>query len=113
MAFRDAQHGIAVGGDYRNEGGAVDNAAVTDDGGRTWKAVKGLSGFRSVVAYLPGQPSATLIAVGPQGADQSTDDGRTWTPVAGVTGLHTLAIAKRGRAGWGAGENGRILRLTY
>ena len=113
IAFRDAQHGIVVGGDYRKEGDAVDNAAVTGDGGRTWQAVKGLSGFRSVVAYLPGGPLPTLIAVGPQGADQSTDDGRTWTPVTGATGLHTFAVAKRGRAGWGAGENGRILRLAY
>jgi len=113
IAFRDAQHGIVVGGDYRQEGDAVDNAAVTSDGGRTWQAVKGLSGFRSVVMYLPAASATTLIAVGPQGADQSTDDGRTWTPVKGATGLHTLAIARRGRAGWGAGETGRILRFTY
>ena len=63
--------------------------------------------------YLPGESSPTLIAVGPRGADLSTDDGRTWTPVTGAIGLHTLAIARRGRAGWGAGENGRILRLAY
>ena len=109
----DAEHGIVVGGDYRKEAEAVDNAAVTSDGGRTWQAVKGLSGFRSVVTYLPGESSPTLIAIGPQGADQSTDDGRTWMPVTGATGLHTFAVAKRGRIGWGAGENGRMLRLTY
>jgi photosystem II stability/assembly factor-like uncharacterized protein len=113
IAFHDAQHGIVVGGDYRKEADAVDTAAVTGDGGRTWQAVKGLTGFRSAVAYLPGAPTPTLIAVGPQGADQSTDDGRTWTPMTGATGLHTFAVAKRGRTGWGAGENGRILRLTY
>ena len=113
IAFRDAQHGIVVGGDYRKEAEAADNAAVTSDGGRTWQAVKGLSGFRSVVAYLPGASPPTLIALGPQGADQSTDDGRTWTPVTGATGLHTFAVSPRGRIGWGAGENGRIVRLTY
>ncbi|HWI16948.1 MAG TPA: hypothetical protein VNT81_04345 [Vicinamibacterales bacterium] len=112
IAFRDANHGVIVGGDYTKEAEAVDNVAVTDDGGRTWKTMKGLSGFRSVVAYLPGE-AATLLAVGPQGADQSTDDGRTWTPVTGATGLHTFAVAKRGRTGWGAGEKGRILRMTY
>ena len=113
IAFRDADHGIVVGGDYRKENEAVDNAAITNDGGRTWTRVSGLSGFRSVVAYLPGAATPTLIAVGPQGADQSTDDGRTWTPLAGATGLHTFAVAKRGRAGWGAGENGRIMRFAY
>jgi photosystem II stability/assembly factor-like uncharacterized protein len=112
IAFRDADHGIVVGGDYRKENEAVDNAAITNDGGRTWTKVSGLSGFRSVVTYLPGA-ATTLIAVGPQGADQSTDDGRTWRPLTGATGLHTFAVAKRGRAGWGAGESGRIMRFVY
>ena len=113
IAFRDADHGIVVGGDYRKEGEAIDNAAITNDGGRTWTRVTGLSGFRSVVAYMPGAPMPTLLAVGPQGAEQSTDDGRTWTPLTGAIGLHTFGFAKQGRAGWGAGENGRIMRLAY
>jgi photosystem II stability/assembly factor-like uncharacterized protein len=87
---------VVVGGDYRKESEAVDNAAITNDGGRTWTKVSGLSGFRSVVAYLPGASTPALIAVGPQGADQSTDDGRTWTPLTGPSGLHTFAFAKRG-----------------
>lgn len=111
IAFRDADHGIVVGGDYRKEGEAIDNAAVTSDGGRTWTMVKGLSGFRSVVSYVPG--TSTALAVGPQGADHSTDDGRTWTPLAGTSGLHTFAFAPKRRVGWGAGEQGRIVRLTY
>jgi photosystem II stability/assembly factor-like uncharacterized protein/pimeloyl-ACP methyl ester carboxylesterase len=112
IAFRDAQHGIVVGGDYRQEAEAVDNAAITSDGGRTWTLVKGVSGFRSVVAYVPGTASAA-IAVGPQGADHSTDDGRTWRPLEGSSGLHTFAFARGRSIGWGAGEQGRILRLTY
>lgn len=110
IAFRDTSHGIVVGGDYRKESDAVDNAAITSDGGKTWTAVKGLSGFRSVVAYLPGA-ATTLVAIGPQGADMSTDDGRTWSPLAGATGLHTFAVSRRGSVGWGAGESGRIFRL--
>ncbi|HEX6650431.1 MAG TPA: hypothetical protein VF075_12860, partial [Pyrinomonadaceae bacterium] len=54
IAFRDAKHGVVAGGDYRKEQEAVDNLAVTSDGGVTWTLVKGLSGFRSVVAYVPG-----------------------------------------------------------
>ena len=111
IAFRDAQHGIVVGGDYSKESEAVDNAAMTSDGGKTWTLVKGLSGFRSVVAYLPGTTPPALIAVGPQGSDYSTDDGRTWTPLLGASGLHTFSFSKRGRIGWGAGEKGRIMRL--
>ena len=55
IAFRDAKHGVIAGGDYRKEQEAVDNLAVTSDGGVTWTLVKGLSGFRSVVAYVPGK----------------------------------------------------------
>jgi photosystem II stability/assembly factor-like uncharacterized protein len=114
IAFRDARHGVVVGGDYRKEGEAVDNAAITSDGGQTWTLVKGLSGFRSVVSYVP--RTSTLIAVGPQGADQSTDDGRTWTALPGSSGLHTFSFPIRSsrserRLGWGAGEKGRIMRL--
>jgi len=112
IAFRDAQHGIIVGGDYRKEAEAIDNAAITSDGGKTWTLVKGLSGFRSVVAHVPGS-AATWVAVGPQGADHSTDDGRTWKPLEGSSGLHTFSFAQRSRIGWGSGEKGRIMRLNY
>jgi photosystem II stability/assembly factor-like uncharacterized protein len=111
IAFRDTDHGIVVGGDYRKESEAIDNAAITSDGGRTWTALKGLTGFRSVVTYLPS--SSTVIALGPQGADLSFDDGKTWQPLTGAPGLHTFSAARRGRAAWGAGENGRIMRLGY
>ena len=112
IAFRDAQHGVVVGGDYRKEADAIDNAAITADGGHTWTMVKGLSGFRSAVAYVPGT-RASAIAVGPQGADLSTDDGRTWSPLPGSSGLHTFSFARRRAIGWGAGEKGRIMRLNF
>ena len=97
MAFRDARHGIVVGGNYQQESGAVDNVATTSDGGATWTLVRerGLSGFRLVVAWLPGS-SAGWLAVGPSGSDVSADDGRTWTP-AGDAGRVMLA-APVGRA---------------
>lgn len=115
IAFRDTRHGVIVGGDYKNEAGAVDNLAVTSDGGATWTLVKdkGLSGFRSVVAYIPRKGSRALVAVGPSGADLSTDDGRSWRPIepAPGGGFHTFSVAPSGRVGWGAGEKGRIARL--
>ena len=57
IAFRDATHGIVVGGNYRQEARAADNVATTSDGGATWMPVRarGLTGFRSAVAWLPGQ----------------------------------------------------------
>jgi photosystem II stability/assembly factor-like uncharacterized protein len=113
IAFRDERHGIVVGGDYRKETEAVENVAVTDDGGATWTLIKerGLSGFRSVVAPVPGEPGSWL-AVGPSGADLSHDDGRTWTPLPGP-GFHTFSFARGARIGWGAGEKGMIARLEW
>jgi photosystem II stability/assembly factor-like uncharacterized protein len=112
IAFRDARHGVVVGGDYTNENEAVANAALTADGGVTWTPVgaRRLSGFRSVVAWVPGLASS-LIAVGPSGADWSSDEGRSWAPIV-CEGFDTLTFAPRTRTGWAAGSGGRIARLT-
>jgi photosystem II stability/assembly factor-like uncharacterized protein len=110
IAFRDAKHGVIAGGDYRKEQEAVDNLALTNDGGITWTLAKGLSGFRSVVAYVPN--TKMLVAVGPSGGDYSTDDGRTWKPIGGP-GFDTFSFVPRKSMGWGAGANGAIGRLEF
>jgi photosystem II stability/assembly factor-like uncharacterized protein len=111
IAFRDTQHGMTVGGDFRKEKDAVDNAAATSDGGTTWTKVSGLGGFRSVIAVVPGLKQSWL-AVGPSGSDLSTDDGRSWIAIAG-DGYHAFSFARRGRVGWGVGESGRIGKLIW
>ena len=63
---------------------------------------RGLSGYRSVVAWVPTTTSA-YVAAGPSGVDWSADDGRTWTSVPG-DGFDTVSFAPRTRAGWGAGD---------
>ena len=118
IAFRDALHGVIVGGDYKQETAAVDNVAVTSDGGKSWTLVRsqGLSGYRSAVKYLPGTPGAqALIAVGPSGADVSNDDGRSWTPVAypaSVGGFDAVSVAPNGGA-WASGAKGALARVTF
>ena len=112
IAFRDAKHGIVAGGDYRKEQEAVDNLAVTNDGGVTWKLVKGLSGFRSVVAYVPGAKTPALVALGPSGGDYSLDDGQTWAPIEGP-GFDTFSFIPGKATGWGAGANGSLGKLVF
>src|SRR5262249_26696310 len=41
LAFSDGDHGIAVGGDYKEPGRASHIVALTSDGGRTWRSPKG------------------------------------------------------------------------
>ncbi len=116
IAFRDARHGVIVGGDYTKEAEANDNLAITKDGGATWSLQKGLSGYRSVVAYVPGsgQRARTWVAIGPSGTDYSADDGATWQRVGGP-GYDTLSFVRSTRrkvVGWAAGNGGGIGKLT-
>jgi photosystem II stability/assembly factor-like uncharacterized protein len=110
ICFRDARHGVIAGGDYQKEKEAVDNLAITSDGGQTWQVVKGLTGFRSVVAYVPG--TRTLVAIGPAGGDYSVDDGQNWKPITGP-GFDTFSFARRAKVGWAAGARGAIGRLNF
>ena len=116
IAFRDTRHGVVVGGDYSKEKDAVDNAAITSDGGKTWRLVTGLTGFRSVVAYIGSSRGAQIwMAVGPSGADLSIDDGKTWREMSSL-GFDTIGVARgAGRTSptvYGAGANGRLGKLV-
>jgi photosystem II stability/assembly factor-like uncharacterized protein len=109
IAFRDQKHGVIVGGDYQKEREAVDNLALTDDGGVTWTLAQGLSGFRSVVAFVPG--TKTVVAIGPAGGDYSNDAGKTWMPLLAMRS-DTFSFAPKQKLGWGAGAGGAIGRLS-
>jgi len=112
VAFRDALNGVVVGGDYQLETEAVDNVALTHDGGATWilSPGPGLSGYRSAVAFVPAAANPTWMAVGPSGVDYSINDGASW--MAGeANGFHAISFAKVGTAAWAVGDDGRIERF--
>ena len=111
LAFRDAEHGIAVGGDFKEPQRAGDVVAITDDGGRTWRLPRGRrpGGYRSAVAYVPGTRGPTLVAVGPTGADVSEDGGENWRP-SGTMGFHAVGFAGP-TAGWAVGDDGLVVRF--
>ena len=111
IAFRDADHGVAVGGDYQEPEQSGGFVALTSDGGKTWRLASGEqpSGYRSAVAYISGTELPTLIAVGPTGSDLSVDGGESWRPL-GEQGFHAVGVAGAD-AGWAVGEDGSIARF--
>ena len=101
--FRDRQHGVVVGGDYKKPEERAGTAAFTTDGGKTWKTAKQLPhGYRSSVTWEVQRK--LWIAGGTNGSDYSNDDGKTWKPLDdGNWNALSLPFA--------VGPNGRIGRL--
>ncbi|MFG2352961.1 WD40/YVTN/BNR-like repeat-containing protein [Streptomyces sp. NPDC048521] len=109
LTFRDRTHGIAVGGDYRPDQPSPQAAAVTADGGRTWRsAPTPPPAYRSGAAWLPHSRGGAL-AVGPTGTDLTTDGGRTWRTI--DTGSYDTVTCTPDLSCWAAGEQGRVARL--
>jgi photosystem II stability/assembly factor-like uncharacterized protein len=103
LAFRDQQHGIAVGGDYRKPEEATGTAAYTSDGGEHWSAPRKLPhGFRSAVAW--DTTNRAWITVGTNGSDISYDDGKTWQWLDSGN-WNALSLP------WAVGPNGQIGKL--
>ncbi len=113
LAFFDAQHGVAVGGDYTKPLDSKANAAITEDGGKTWQAISKQQpgGHRACVTYLGNSKGQQLVTVGRQGTDFSIDGGKTWKPF-GSLGFYVVSSAKDGST-WAAGANGRIAKLVW
>ena len=103
VAFRDRQHGVAVGGDYRKPDETAGSAVYTSDGGSHWSAAgKPPHGFRSAVAWEPTQHA--WITVGTNGSDISHDDGKTWQWLDSGN-WNALSLP------WAVGPKGRIGKL--
>ncbi len=102
IAFRDRQHGMIVGGDYRkpNELGAT--AAVTSDGGKTWTLLTQNLPFRSGVAAA----NDRWIVVGTSGSNSSQDNGRSWQAI-DKENYNVVGVALSGQI-WAAGPRGRF-----
>jgi photosystem II stability/assembly factor-like uncharacterized protein len=106
IAFRDKKNGIIVGGDYRNPNDAGATAAITADGGTTWKLLDKRLPYRSAVAWSKDR----WIAVGTSGSHVSTDNGDTWK-LLDRENYNSVAFAPTGE-GWAVGPKGRIARFA-
>ena len=106
IAFRDPQHGMIVGGDYKkpNELGAT--AAITADGGKTWTGLDKQLPFRSAVAWAKDR----WVAVGTSGSHVSQDNGETWM-LLDRENYNSVGFTTTGE-GWAVGPKGRIAKFA-
>jgi photosystem II stability/assembly factor-like uncharacterized protein len=102
IAFRDRDHGLIVGGDYRKPDDVGATAAATSDGGKTWVALDKRLPFRSAVAWAKDR----WVAVGTSGSHASRDDGDTWTPL-DRENYNSVGFTPTGE-GWAVGPKRRI-----
>jgi photosystem II stability/assembly factor-like uncharacterized protein len=103
LAFRDEQHGLAVGGDYSQPNESAGTAAWTADGGQHWTAAfKPPHGYRSAVAW--DADAKVWITTGTNGSDVSYDNGDTWLPLDNGN-WNALSLP------WVVGPKGRIAKL--
>jgi len=104
LAFRDKDHGVIVGGDYKKPDDTASTVATTADGGRTWKPVAAKLPFRSAVAWAKDR----WVAVGTSGSDFSPADGKTWKPLDRAKS-NAVGFTASGD-GWVVGPTGRIAK---
>jgi photosystem II stability/assembly factor-like uncharacterized protein len=108
LAFRDTQHGFAVGGDFDPTVPSFDTLALTNDGGATWQLNQNAPDeLRSGADWVTGTDA---IIVGPTGSDASFDQGRTWHRF--DSGSFDVVDCASGHACWAAGERGRVAYLV-
>jgi photosystem II stability/assembly factor-like uncharacterized protein len=106
LAFWTAKDGVAAGGDYKEPTKDEGIAAITHDGGKTWKlAPKQPKGYRSAIAVGTSQ---SLVAVGTSGVDVSLDGGNSWDSMF-TEDLNAVSFA--GTSGWAVGPAGKIVTI--
>jgi photosystem II stability/assembly factor-like uncharacterized protein len=106
IAFRDRDHGMIVGGDYRKPNDTGATAAITSDGGKTWTGIDKPFPFRSAVAWAKDR----WVAVGTSGSHFSQDNGATWK-LLDRDNYNSVGFTSTGE-GWAVGPKGRIAKFA-
>jgi photosystem II stability/assembly factor-like uncharacterized protein len=103
LAFRDRDHGMIVGGDYRKPNDTGATAAMTSDGGKTWTALDKPFPYRSCVAWAKDR----WVVVGTSGS-HSSEDGSSWK-LLDRENYNSVRFTSSGE-GWAVGPKGRIAK---
>lgn len=114
-ACGDARHGIVVGGNYSKPDTSAVVAAITSDGGASWRvspAATAAGYFSGVTLVDARSRSPVVIAVGTEGTALSRDGGAHWTHADSLS-LNAVATApgRGARRVWAVGARGRIVTI--
>jgi photosystem II stability/assembly factor-like uncharacterized protein len=120
IAFRDANYGVAVGGDYTKPNASPRPTVLrTKDGGQTWEAIGGpaepMGLFFSSVAFVPSNGAAAsgipvMWMVGPGGAVMKAE-GKPWA-FESPKNFNDVAVAG-GNTAWAVGPEGFVARRDF
>lgn len=109
IAVKNSKVMMVVGGDFMDRESSVSNCAITRDAGSSWEIPEvSPHGYRSCVEYIG---KKDWIACGLTGVDYSYDDGVSFSLISKES-FHVCRKAKKGRAVFLAGNNGKIARLN-
>ncbi|MFZ4057069.1 MAG: WD40/YVTN/BNR-like repeat-containing protein [Ferruginibacter sp.] len=108
IAVKNSKTFIVVGGDFNTKDSTTKNCVITSNGGKSFSAPQTPPhGYRSCVEYLY---KKTWICTGLNGVDFSTDEGKNWQWIS-KDSYHVCRKAKKGKAVFFAGGNGRVGKL--
>jgi len=107
--LKGGQKLIVVGGDFAKDTAQEKNCYLSNDRGATWiRPATPPHGYRGCVEYIGGN---NILCCGTSGVDISYDNGMNWQQIQ-TAGFHVCRKAKKGKAVFLAGSNGRVARLT-
>jgi photosystem II stability/assembly factor-like uncharacterized protein len=106
IAFRDHNHSMIVGGDYRKPSASVATAALSSDGGKTWIVLDRSFGYRSGVAWgkIGGSWSGHWVRTF---LWTRASPGKRW-----IARTHNSVAFTWTGEGWAVGPQGRIARFA-
>jgi hypothetical protein len=108
VAVKNKNMFIAVGGDFNTKDSTEKNCIISVNGGTSFTEPQTKPhGYRSCIEYVSGK---TWITCGLSGVDISEDDGNNFRLIS-KDSFHVCRKAKKGKAVFFAGGNGRIGKL--
>jgi photosystem II stability/assembly factor-like uncharacterized protein len=111
IAFRDAAHGVIVGGDYKHPGQEGPNIAFTDDGGLTWKlSTVSPQTYFSAVAFVEPGSAGVLVVGATRSAYGNVSAQASWQKTSDLN-LNAVGVSPTGEA-IAVGPKGLIVNLA-